>query len=190
VTLATTRRCLVLNSDYTPLSTYPLSIVSGQEAVRAVYRGRAFVVDEWPETFRSPSTEIHVPKVVALHEYAPINATPKFCRRNILLRDRYRCQYCGQRFSSHDLTFEHVVPRTMGGKTTWENILTACVPCNTKKGSRPANWSGSRGGGMRPLKVPRQPTTVQLLRAGLEFLDPVTKETWASWLYWSAELKA
>jgi len=183
-------RTLVLNADFRPMSTWPLSLVSGQEAVRAVFRGRAVVVDEWDAVFRSPSREIRVPKVIALREYAPINAEPKFCRRSILLRDRFRCQYCGQRFDGADLTFEHVVPRAAGGTTEWGNILSACVPCNKSKRDQPANWSGRKGGGLRPLKAPRRPTTMELLRAGLEFLDPAIKEDYGSWLYWSAELQA
>lgn len=183
-------RCLVLNSDWRPLATYPLSLITGQEAVKAVYRGRVTVAEEWDHVFRSPTVEIHVPKVVALNVYAPISAQPKFCRRSILLRDRFRCQYCGVRFDSSDLTFDHVIPRSAGGVTVWSNILTCCVECNKRKRNQPANWSGKKGHGLRPLKEPRQPTTMELLRAGLEFIDPVVKETWGSFLYWSAELKA
>lgn len=187
---ATALRTLVLNADYRPLSTWPLSLVSGQEAVRAVFRGRAAVVEEWDAVFRSPSLEIRVPKVVALNEYAPISADPKFCRRSILLRDRYRCQYCGSRFEASELTFDHVIPRAAGGRTEWANILSACIACNARKRDQPANWSGRKGVGMRPLKPPRRPTTMELLRAGLEFLDPAIREDWGSWLYWSAELQA
>ena len=183
-------RTLVLNNDFRPLATYPLSLITGQEAVKAVYRGRAMVVEEWDEVFRSPTTEIHVPRVVALRQFAPINAEPKFCRRSILLRDHYVCQYCGNRFDSQDLTFDHVIPRSAGGTTVWTNILTCCVPCNTAKRNQPANWSGRKGSGLRPLKAPRRPTTMELLRAGLEFIDPEVKETWGSWLYWSTTLQA
>lgn len=183
-------RCLVLNANYLPLTTWPLSLISGQEAVKAIYRGRASVVEEWEQVFHSPSVEIRVPRVIALHEFAPINAEPKFCRRSILLRDRYKCQYCGNRFDSQDLTFDHVIPRSSGGKTEWSNILSACVPCNTAKRSQPANWSGKKGSGLRPLKPPRQPTTMELLRAGLEFIDQETKEDFGSWLYWSSSLQA
>lgn len=190
MTAATVLRTLVLNADFRPLSTWPLSLVSGQEAVSIVFRGRACVVEEWDAVFRSPSREIHVPKVVALNEYAPISAEPKFCRRSILLRDRFRCQYCGGSFASQELTFDHVVPRSAGGRTEWANILSACVSCNKLKRDRPADWSGRKGTGLRPLKAPRRPTTMELLRAGLEFLDPVLREDYGSWLYWSAELKA
>jgi 5-methylcytosine-specific restriction endonuclease McrA len=190
MTAATDLKSLVLNADYRPISVWPLSLITGQEAVRAVFRGRATVVEEWDAVFRSPSREILVPKVVALNEYAPVSAEPKFCRRSILLRDRFRCQYCGQRFASHELTFDHVVPRAAGGRTEWSNILSACVECNKKKQDMPANWSGRKGTGLRPLKAPRQPTTMELLRAGLEFLDPAIREDYGAWLYWSAELQA
>ena len=186
-------KTLVLNADYRPLQTWPLSLISGQEAIRAVFRGRATVVENWDAVFRSPSRQICVPKVVALNEYAPIEAKPRFCRRSILLRDRFRCQYCGKKFPSHELTFDHVIPRAAGGKTSWENILSACVSCNTRKRDSLPNFSGKKcrsEGAMRPLKQPRQPTTIELLRAGLEFLDPAIREDYASWLYWSAELKA
>jgi 5-methylcytosine-specific restriction endonuclease McrA len=190
MTVATALRCLVLNADWRPLATYPLSLITGQEAVRAVYRGRATVAEEWNQVFRSPSVEIRVPKAVALREYAPINAEPKFCRRSILQRDRFRCQYCGGQFQSHELTFDHVIPRASGGQTVWANILSACIECNKLKRDKPVNWSGKKGAGLRPLKPPRQPTTMELLRAGLEFIDPAIKEDFGSWLYWSAELKA
>ena len=187
---ATLLRTLVLNADYRPISTYPVSFITGQEAVKAVFRGRASVVEEWDAVFRSPSIEIYVPKTIALHEFAPVNAAPKFCRRSILLRDRFRCQYCGERFEAADLTFDHVIPRAKGGTTCWENILSACVACNKMKRDSHANWSGRKGKGARPLKAPRRPTTMELLRAGLEFIDPVTKNDWGSWLYWSSELHA
>jgi 5-methylcytosine-specific restriction endonuclease McrA len=177
-------RALVLNSDFMPLTTWPLSLVSAQEAVSAVWRDRAYVVETWESAFfRSPSITIPVPKVLALREYAPITGDPKFCRRSILLRDRYRCQFCGARFESHDLTFDHLVPRSRGGKTEWTNILSACIPCNAAQADKPAHQK-------RPLKLPRQPTNTELLRAGLEFLSNDVRDDFGSFLYWSAELKA
>lgn len=186
-------RCLILNADYRPLSTWPPSFISAQDAIVAVYRGKADVVEEWDTVFRSATQEIRVPKVAALRHYAPISSAPKFCRRSIFLRDRFRCQYCGHQFAAEDLTFDHVIPRSLGGTTVWSNILSCCVPCNAAKRNSMPGYSGKKGkkgGVMRPLKEPRQPTTAELLRAGLEFLDPVIREDFASWLHWNAPLEA
>lgn len=186
-------RTLVLNADGRPLSTWPLSLVSAQDAISAVWRDRATVIETWDGAFfRSPSTTIAVPKVMMLREYAPIAGEPKFCRRSILLRDRFRCQYCGEPFPSHELTFDHVTPRARGGKTVWINIVAACLRCNALKADRPANHSGRRGvtGSLRPLKEPRRPSNAELLRAGLEFLPNDVREDFGSWLYWNSELRA
>ncbi len=188
-------RTLVLNSDCRPLSTWPLSLIAAQDAVHALYRDRVTVLENWPDAFyHSPSIAIPVPKIVSLRHYAPVSATPKFCRRSILLRDRYRCQYCGEQFPSSELTFDHVIPRAKGGRTVWENILSACVRCNALKKDNDANLSGRRGhrpadGRLRPLKLPKQPTTAELLRAGLEFLPSEIVEDFGSWLWWNTELE-
>lgn len=188
----TSLRTLVLNADYRPLSTWPLSLIPATAAVSTVWRDRADVVHEWEDRFfHSPSMKLPVPKVIALRTYAPISAKPKFCRRSILLRDKYCCQYCGKQRPGDELTFDHVVPRAAGGKTEWTNIVMACIPCNSAKRDLPANFSGRKGAGQfRPLKAPRAPSTAELLRAGLEFLDPEVRETFRDWLYWSTELQA
>jgi 5-methylcytosine-specific restriction endonuclease McrA len=191
---ASERRTLVLNADMLPLATYPLSTIPVQKAISAVVRDRVNVVDTWDEEFRSPTVTMLLPKVIALRDYAHVHAAPKFCRRSVILRDRFCCQYCGTRFVSEDLTFDHVIPRSAGGKTVWENILSACVPCNIRKRNTMPNYSGSRknkkgSDAMRPLKIPRQPTAHELLQNGLEFLDAESRENWASWLYWNTELE-
>ena len=185
-------RTLVLNADGRPRSTYPLSIVCAQDAVSAIWRERAIVIESWEDAFfRSPSTSIAVPKVMMLREYAPISGEPKFCRRSILLRDRFRCQYCGEPFGSPELTYDHVIPRSRGGRTEWSNIVTACLACNARKANSLPNYSGRKAAGqMRPLKEPRRPTNVELLRAGLEFLPNDIRDDFGSYLYWNAELQA
>ena len=182
-------KTLVLNADLQALSTWPLSLISAQAAIGALCRDRVYVLENWPNAeFRSPSTTIPVPKVVALKIYAPIHTKPKFCRRSILLRDRFKCQYCGKRFEANELTFDHVIPRAKGGKTEWTNILTACIECNTDKRDELPKWSAGKGHRLRPLKTPRQPTTAELLHAGLEFLDDEARDTWGDYLYWNTEL--
>jgi len=180
-------KCLILNSDFRPLSVWPLSFTSPQEAIKTVFRGRATVVEEYDQVIRSPSMEIKLPRIIALKNYAPIQSTPKFCRRSVLLRDKFTCQFCGEKFDSKDLTYDHLIPRSKGGQTTFENILTACNTCNAaKKDSLPSfsGKKGKKGSGLRPLKMPRQPTSAELLKAGLEHLDPELRESFAGWIGW------
>jgi 5-methylcytosine-specific restriction endonuclease McrA len=170
---------LILNADHRPLSTWPLSMVPATVAVHAFYRDRVNIVENWEGAFlRSPSITVAVPKVVALREYAPVRTTPKFCRRSILLRDRYRCQYCGEKFPTNELTFDHYVPRSKGGKTVWANILTACIWCNAKKADQH----------LQPRALPRQPTSAELLQAGLEFLPNQIRQDFGSFIYWNVPL--
>ncbi|MDE3023028.1 MAG: HNH endonuclease [Pseudomonadota bacterium] len=183
---------MILNADGAPLSTWPLSFVTPEEAIKTLYRDRAIVLEEWPDVFRSPSVEVRIPKILMLRNYAPVHAKPKFCRRSVFLRDGFACQYCGNKFDSEELTFDHVVPRSLGGQTIWENIVTACVACNSAKQNQAPNMSakkGAKGGYLRPLKPPRQPSTAELLRAGLKLLDPETKQNFGDWLYWDTELE-
>ena len=98
------------------------------------------------------------------------------------IRDRFSCQYCG---SPRNLTFDHVIPRRLGGRTSWENILTACAPCNMRKGGRtPAQAH------MRLLIEPIRPTSWHLQERGRAFPPNYLHETWRDWLYWDVELEA
>lgn len=128
---------LVLNADYQPLRMLPLSIWSWQTTVKAVLSGKAAVVDIYPDLYvRAVSLDIPVPSVIALREYAPTGkAKPAFTRRNVFLRDGYRCQYCSNLFRTSDLSLDHVTPRCLGGKLTWTNTVTCCKKCNGRKGS-------------------------------------------------------
>ena len=118
------------------LSYYPLSLWSWQETVKAVCLDRVNIVSEYEQVVRSPSFEMRLPSVISLKEYIATARRPAFTRFNVFLRDRFVCQYCGDSFPSHDLTFDHVVPRSRGGRTTWENVVTACSTCNLLKGNR------------------------------------------------------
>ena len=120
----------------------------------------------WPEYetwARSPSTQIRLPSVVALRKYQRAAQRVAFTRFNVFLRDRFTCQYCGETFASSALTFEHVIPRSRGGQTTWSNIVTACVPCNTGKGNSLR---------IKPRRLPKEPTLNELLVAKRAFPLP------------------
>lgn len=173
---------LVLNADFRPLSYFPLSVWSWQDAVKATYLDRVSVVAEYDRCIRSPSTEIRLPSVIVLREYVKPARMVAFTRFNLFLRDEFRCQYCG---ATGDMTFDHVVPRARGGRTTWENVVAACGPCNLRKGSR-----SLREAGMRLRRTPVQPTADQLLNTGRKFPPNHLHESWLDFLYWDVELEA
>ncbi|MCS6986081.1 MAG: HNH endonuclease [Sphingomonadaceae bacterium] len=173
---------LVLNADYTPLSYYPLSLWSWQDAVKAAFLERVDIVAEYDREIRSPSFAMRLPSVVALRQYVRPATHPAFTRFNLFLRDRFTCQYCG---SKEDLTFDHVVPRAYGGRTTWTNVTTACARCNLRKGGRTPEEAG-----MHPRTPPYQPTSFQLQEAGRAFPPHYCHETWRDFLYWDVELEA
>jgi 5-methylcytosine-specific restriction endonuclease McrA len=173
---------LVLNADYRPLSYYPLSLWPWQDAVKAAYMDRVDIVAEYDHVVRSPSTEIRIPSVVVLKDYVKLQKRVAFTRFNLFLRDGFSCQYCGSR---GDLTFDHVIPRTEGGITSWENVVAACSPCNLKKGSK-----SLRQIGMSLRKPPRQPGSEELRNIGRKFPPNFLHESWMDYLYWDAELDA
>ncbi|MCX7713313.1 MAG: HNH endonuclease [Chthoniobacterales bacterium] len=105
---------------------------------------------EWVRTIHF---RIRVPKVIVLtiFDHLPLKEV-KLTRLHVFERDQYICQYCHQRFEKHELNIDHVVPRVRGGKTTWENVVTSCIRCNTRKGNRLPHEAG-----MRLLKLPAKP---------------------------------
>ncbi|MEO3413972.1 HNH endonuclease [Roseovarius sp. CAU 1744] len=173
---------LVLNADYRPLSYYPLSLWTWQEAVKAAYLDRVDIVAEYDHCVRSPSTVIRIPSVIVLKDYVKPQKRVAFTRFNLFLRDEFQCQYCGAR---GDLTFDHVVPRADGGVTSWENVVAACSPCNLKKGAK-----SLRRAGMSLRKPPRAPGAEQLRNQGRKFPPNHLHESWLDFLYWDAELQA
>jgi 5-methylcytosine-specific restriction endonuclease McrA len=174
---------LVLNADFRPLSYFPLSLWSWQETVKAVFLDRVNIISEYEERVHSPSWEMRLPSVISLKEYIPAARRPAFTRFNVFLRDRFSCQYCNQAFPSHELTFDHVIPRSRGGRTTWTNVVTACSVCNLRKGSRLPNESG-----MYPRLRPLQPTTHALQENGRGFPPNFLHQSWRDFLYWDTEL--
>jgi len=174
--------CLVLNADYQPLSYYPLSVWSWQEAVKAVFLQRVQIVQEYEAVIHSPSFEMRLPSVIALKDFIPQDRPPAFTRFNVFLRDGFACVYCGSR---DNLTFDHVIPRRMGGKTTWQNIAAACGPCNLKKGGRTPKQAGM---GMR--QKPFRPNMHKLQAQGRKFPPNYLHESWMDYLYWDVELEA
>jgi 5-methylcytosine-specific restriction endonuclease McrA len=172
---------LVLNADHRPLSYFPLSLWSWQDAIKAVFLDRVNILAEYDRAVHSPSFEMKLPSVVSLKSYVKPARNPAFTRFNVFLRDRFECQYCGD---PEDLTFDHVIPRSRGGKTTWENVVTACAPCNLMKGGRLPQHIG-----MFPHIAPHRPSVNELRNNGRRFPPNHLHESWADYLYWDSELE-
>ena len=173
---------LVLNADYRPLSYYPLSLWPWQDAVKAVFLDRVDILAEYDHVVRSQRMEIRVPSVVVLRDFVKPRKRVAFTRFNLFLRDEFSCQYCGAR---NDLTFDHVLPRKLGGVTSWENVVAACAPCNLRKGSKTL-----REAGMKLRQRPMRPESEQLRNLGRRFPPNHLHESWLDYLYWDSELEA
>lgn len=124
---------LLMNVNY-----LPLSVISVKRALCLVLTGKAESIrQDENKVWRSVSLEVQEPKVIRLLKMVrvPYRMVP-LSRRNVCLRDDFTCQYCGKRFREKDLTMDHVLPKSRGGKSTWKNVVAACYPCNHTKGDR------------------------------------------------------
>ena len=175
---------LVLNADFRPLSYYPLSLCSWQDAIKAVFLDRVNVVSEYNQIVRSPSVRFKLPSVVSLKDYIPLPEKAAFTRFNVFLRDKFLCQYCHKNFKVEELTFDHVVPRSRGGKTTWGNVVTSCRICNTQKGSKTLKRIG-----LKLQKEPHTPNNFELKEIGRMFPPNFLHQSWNDFLYWDSELE-
>ena len=172
---------LVLNADFRPLSYYPLSLWPWQETVKAVFLDRVDVGSSVASRLSAPSSASALRSVGSLTSQLPPDRTPAFTRFNLFLRDAFSCQYCG---SPEELTFDHVIPRSRGGRTSWENIVTACAPCNLRKGGRTPKEAQ-----MPPARPARRPTTYELQDLGRRFPPHHLHQSWMDYLYWDIELE-
>ena len=172
---------LVLNADYRPLSYYPLSIWCWQDSIKSVFLNRVSIVSYYDRVIRSPSFSMKLPSVIALKSFVKPQSNPNFTRFNVFLRDKFTCQYCG---SNKELTFDHLLPRSKGGKTNWDNVVTACSSCNVQKGGRLFENSG-----MVLAQRPYRPSTEDLHKNGKNFPPDYLHKSWMDYLYWDVELE-
>lgn len=151
-------RVLVLNASYEPLHIVPL-----QRAVKLLLLEKAEMVEEAAGQVRGKSCVVQKPSVIRLNRYVKLPPMQVPCtRRAVLQRDGYTCQYCGVSPGTDVLTLDHIVPRALGGMTTWDNVVTACRSCNGQKANRTPH-----GANLTLRTVPRQPTRVGMLQATL-----------------------
>ncbi len=165
---------LVLNADGLPVSMLPVSAVSWKEAILYMYHDKCDVL-EWYDNWivHSANWETNVPAVIMLKSYLRRSTEVRFSKANIFLRDQYRCLYCGTRVNNNTATMDHVLPLSKGGKTNWENIATACSPCNTVKEDKLH---------MKPAYPPYKPGYYELVRKRKQLPFQLRHDSWARWL--------
>ena len=132
---------LVLNADGLPVSVMPLSVIPWEEAIKYMVLDKADVLlfhENW--IVHSATWETQVPSVIMLREYMKAKQTVRFSRANVYLRDNGQCAYCSTHIERKESTLDHVHPVSLGGKTTWENTVTACGPCNASKANKTKGW--------------------------------------------------
>jgi len=167
-------RTLLLDQTF-----FPVKIISWQRAMVLILTGRAEVVVEYEDkVIRSVNQNFPLPKILRLNAKHRTQRHVKFTRLNVYLRDKFTCQYCTERFKLKELTFDHVVPVSKGGRTTWKNIVTCCVKCNTKKGDLTLEKAN-----MRLLKRPAPPNWSPYLCLRIRKDDP---KEWREWFPASA----
>lgn len=173
----TETRTLLLSQSYEPIK-----LISWRRAFTLLTLGKVEVVEEYDRDVRTPEITYKMPAVVRLLRAFRRHRKPvKFSRVNIYARDGHRCQYCGRKAPMSELTYDHVVPRAQGGKTTWGNIVTCCFECNRDKGARTPEQAG-----MRLRTKPVQPTWVRAwtLRVSSQSMP----DAWRDYLYWTGAL--
>lgn len=165
---------LLLNTDGSPVSMLPLSTVSWQEAIRFMVLDKVSVLD-WHEDWIVHSTNwsTRVPAVIMLKEYQKKKGYVRYSKMNVFLRDEFKCQYCGIEVSRRTATLDHVLPISHGGKSTWENSTTACMPCNSGKGNNKHHV---------PKHKPHKPTYWELVEKRKKLAWDLQHPSWAQFL--------
>ena len=170
---------LLLNADAQPLSYLPLSTISWQNAEKAMFAEKVHVIKNYEGRFlRSANLSIPMPSVVMLNTYHRQPSQAKFTRRSIDIDNHLLCKHCGDNFGYDDLTLDHVIPKSKGGKLGWTNTVSACGPCNVKKGSNL----------IKPINIPYKPTWHQINNSSKYYPLTVPDEGWQDFLNWPQEL--
>ncbi len=131
----------------------PIRVISWKKAITLVLLGKVEVLEAYHLEIHSPSLTLKLPAVIKLTRYLkPIPRRVKFSRQNLFSRDNYTCQYCHRHYPANKLTYDHIVPRSKGGKTSWTNVVTSCMRCNLKKGNKPLHSLN-----YRLLNEPKEP---------------------------------
>jgi 5-methylcytosine-specific restriction endonuclease McrA len=167
---------LVLNASYEPIN-----ICAARRALVLILKGVALAEELAPAQVHSARQALNVPSVIRLLEYRRIpHQTRALSRKNILMRDRYMCQYCQRVLPSGEMTLDHVIPRSRHGETAWENLVACCHSCNNRKGNRTPEEAG-----MKLLRLPR-PFSLHTSRHLMRLLGR-GEDQWRKYLFFSEE---
>lgn len=168
----------------------PIDRISWTDAItQIVAKKKALVIEEYPDRYISTvNWTVKMPSVIMLLVPIRKSRAIKFSRHSVYARDKGRCQYCGERARKSEFQYEHVIPKSQGGRTCWENIVVSCMECNQRKGGRTPEQAG-----MRLLSKPVRPRSLpDVGDHGMSF-NPGMPETWKSYLrdhaYWNAPLE-
>ena len=172
-----TTRTLLLTQGY-----QPIKIISWQRAMTLLMLDKVDVVEEYDTEIRGTSMILNVPAVIRLRKaFRRFTKPVKFSRVNIYARDEYRCQYCGVKCSIAQLTYDHVIPRSRGGRTSWDNIVSCCYVCNAKKANRtPAEAK------MVLRSTPVRPTWMPAIQ--IRVSTKSVPDAWRDYVYWTGEI--
>lgn len=171
---------LVLNADFNPLGVAPLSTINWKEAIKLMWMEQIDVLEYYDNWFvHSPSLTLQVPSVVVSRTYVKSSRSVKFNKTNLCIRDEFTCQYCLKTQSKSQLTMDHVTPRCNGGKTTWGNIVMACVKCNTLKGNKDK---------MKPARDPVRPSLGEIIGKARRTPITVPNSNWIPYIGWNPKL--
>jgi 5-methylcytosine-specific restriction endonuclease McrA len=175
---------LVLSISYEPIAK-----VSWQRAITLLWEGKVEVVEEYEDRIvRSVTLQFKMPCVIRLlRSIRGRKRAIRFSRENVYLRDNGKCQYCGVKVPRSDFTYDHVIPRSQGGPTTWENVVVCCTPCNQKKAGRTpeqANMNLIQ----RPTKPNKLPYTFNITFTWQKGMPDAWKQWMKSVAYWHTEI--
>lgn len=163
----------------------PIRIIHWQKAMQLLFQGKVEVLEEYDREIRTVSLTFKLPAVLRLLKYIPYtrkkNSLVRFSRANIFLRDQFTCQYCGRKRQKLELTLDHVIPAVQGGAKNWENIVTACIQCNQRKGGRTPQEAG-----MALVAKPLVPNFLPSFT--IKFHLPSTPERWKVYFSWHLKL--
>lgn len=168
--------CLILTADYRPKSLLPLSTIPWQESFRLFFLKKITVLDWYSHVVHTATTEYRIPALAAVKRfsYAKSDKSVRFTRQNIFLRDSHRCAYCGEVFVTHELTVDHLIPTSKGGKNNFFNTITACRACNSAKGDSVGVW--------KPLWEPFNPDYKSLIARKQIIAHQIKHASWEPFL--------